>query len=49
MDNSTKIKLLEGNIRAFKARMSSSTDKDGLRRQVKACEARIRQLKDEEK
>lgn len=36
-----KIRLLEDNIATFKARLATATDKDSVRRQIRACEQRI--------
>ncbi len=37
-----RIKLLEANLSAQKARLASATDKDSLRRQIKATEQLLR-------
>lgn len=40
----SRIKLAEGNLRTFQARLSTAADKDTVRRQIKAIKARLHAL-----
>lgn len=46
--NHNKVRLAEQALAAHKAKLSTTTNKDQVRRQIKAMEQRLRKLKAEE-
>jgi hypothetical protein len=45
LSSAEKIKILEGNIARYEARMASAVNTDELRRAIKACRLQIDTLK----